>query len=282
MKRYALFCASLLAVMSGCAAAASIGYETFSLQPDGSVVTDRYSDSGALVGRSVAPGFPWSFFAASLVTNTLYLDPTALGNALPATSALIQEDFNNPTNLSISEPLTYSACDPRYGNCSNPPASFLSVTASVDGTSISGNVGDCSGVPRCLSPTGWQYSYIVDLHFNRPIVGLAVTNGLMQGVNLSTLIDNISLPTDDLFGFGFGGSPDFNGWVFPNGVSDVYLDYYGIPSNSHNGMFGPMPFTLSNLEIAVGPLAPEPSTAFLAIAGLLGIISLTLRRRASQ
>jgi hypothetical protein len=130
-----------------------------------------------------------------------------------------------------------------------------------------------------LSDTGWAYSYIVDLHFNKPIAGMAVTKGLMQRVNLSTLYYEISLPTDDLFVDGLGGSPGFNGWVFPSGVSDVYLDYYGVPSNSHNGMFGPVPFTLSNFEIALGPVAPEPSTMFLSIMGLLATIGLITRRR---
>jgi hypothetical protein len=219
-------------------------------------------------------------FASSFVNNTVYLDATSFGNSLPAQSTIIQENFNSPTNLSVSEPLTYSFCDPRYGygDCSNPPASFLFITTSTDGSSISGDVGDCSGVPRCLSNTGWAYGYIVDLHFNKPIAGLAVTNGL-QDVNLSSLQDDISLPTDDLFGFGVAGSPNFNGWVFPGGVSDVYLDYYGIPSNLHHGMFGPMPFTLSNFEIALGPVAPEPSTVFLLMTGLLVMVGLIARRR---
>lgn len=107
---------------------------------------------------------------------------------------------------------------------------------------------------------------------------MAVTNGLTPSVNLSSDYYVITLPTDDLFGEGVGGSPGFNGWVFPNGVSDVYLDYYGIPSNSHNGLFGPLPFTLSNFEIALGPVAPEPSTVFLSIAGL-AIVGLMVRRR---
>lgn len=277
MKQYGLSCGIVLIVMPVCAAAANVGYETVASQPDGTAIVNSYSDSGALLGSytSQLPGN----FAAFLVTNTVYLDSTSLGNALPASSTLIQENFNSPTDLSVSEPLINSGCEPRYGDCSNPPSPFLPITTSGDGTSISGNVGDCSGVPRCLSNTGWGYAYIVDLHFNKSIVGLAVTNGLMQSVNLSTTYYEISLPTDDLFTEGFGGSPGFNGWVFPGGISDVYLDYYGIPSNSHNGMFGPMPFTLSNLEIAIGPVTPEPATVFLSITGLLGIVGLIARRR---
>lgn len=280
MRQYGFLSAVLLVALAGSAVADTAGYQTVVSQPDGSLIISTYSDSAVLLDSFPVPvGDPRQLFASPLVTNTVYLSSTSFSNALPATSTIIPENFNSPANLSYSEPLINSNCDGRLGDCSNPPPPFLPITASADGSSISGNVGDCSGVPRCLSPTGWEYGYIVDLHFPRPIVGLAVTAGLMPSVNLSTLFYDISLPTDDLFAFGIGGSPDFNGWVFPAGVSDVYLNYYGLPSNSHNGMFGPMPFTLSNFEIALGPVVPEPSTVFLSVTGLLAI-GLIARRHA--
>jgi len=280
MRQCGLIWTTLLVVIPGCSAAANVGYETVVSQQDGTVVVNSYSDSGALVDSFHTPeGDLGNAFAAPLVTNTVYLDSTSLGNALPARSTIIQENFNNPIDLTVTERLISSFCDPRYGDCSNPPSPFLSIMTSVDGSSISGDVGGCSGAPRCTSDTGWGYYYLVDLHFNKPIVGLTVTNGLMQGVNLSTLYYEISLPTDDLFRYGFGGSTNFNGWVFPDGVSDVYLNYYGLPSNGENGAFGLMPFTLSNLEIALG--APEPSTEFLSITGVFAMIGLIARRRRS-
>lgn len=283
MKQYGLLWAALLAVMPLCATADSVGYEVVTPQPDGTVIAYFYSDSGVLVSSSqTSPGDPENSFAAPLVITTVYLDTKAFGNALPPASTIIPENFNSPTNLSVSEPLIFSVCDTRFGDCSNPPSLYLPIDTSADGSSISGNVGTCSGVPRCLSPTGWQYGYIVDLHFIKPVIGFAVADGLMAPVNLSTHFYDISLPTDDLFGYGFGGSPDFNGWVFPGGINDVYLDYYGLPGNAENGQFGPMPFTLSNFEIALGPVAPEPSSVLLAVTGLLAMIGLMARRRSTS
>lgn len=109
MKQFGWLCATLLAVMPHCAAGANIGYETVSAQPDGTAIVNSYSDSGALLGSRTSP-VPGNF-AAPLVTNTVYLDATSLGDALPASSTLIQENFNTPADLSVSEPLTFSSCD---------------------------------------------------------------------------------------------------------------------------------------------------------------------------
>lgn len=169
MRQYGFLSTILLVALAGSAIADTAGYQTVVSQPDETIIVSTYSNSGALLHSfDLPPGEPWQSFVAPLVTNTVYLSSTAFNNALPSTSTIIPENFNSPTNLSISEPLTFSYCDGRYGDCSNPPPPFLPLTPSADGASISGNVGDCSGAPRCLSPTGWGYSYIVDFHFSKP------------------------------------------------------------------------------------------------------------------
>lgn len=122
MGCYGLLCAALLAVMPRYAAADSWGYETIAAQPDGTAIINSYSDSGALAYNfQTSPGDPRNNFALPLITNTVYLDAISFGNALPATSTVIPENFNGPSDLSVSEPLLFSACDPTHGDCSNPP-----------------------------------------------------------------------------------------------------------------------------------------------------------------
>lgn len=104
------------------------------------------------------------------VAQTDYVDQAAFSNAvsrlLPNGLSIVQENFNSPSYVTITNNLISYSCYPGT-TCSSPPPAMLPLTASADGSSLSGQTGLCE-FPNCNFGTnginGYQVWYEIDLH----------------------------------------------------------------------------------------------------------------------
>ena len=240
-----------------------------------------YDDNGALLSQRLFGDSEFYDYTVTLTTNTIFVSSTALTNALSRTvpsATLITENFNAPIDLSYRDGLySFGCAQPQFNNgkadCGPLPGSpgstlptSLPLTASANGTSLSGAVGDCSGYPRCIESTGWEPAYALEMHFSHPVYAIAADT--LEGADFSAndFFQTLFNPAD--LDPNLGSGPR-QGWIFPEGISDITVNLTPSPSCPHCGLFGPEPFVLSNLEIAV--ITPEPRALVLVGSGLAAL-----------
>ncbi len=219
------------------------------LGPPSQGTFDAYTDNGTFIYELSSSGVN----SSSFVTNTVFVDTTALANYLPnylKGSTFYQENFNSPTNMSFADNLASSGCS--LASCGVLPGNNLST--SPDGSSVSGTVGVCGGPPHC-TVNGWAYSYVLDLKFSQPIYAFFGTLSDTAGVS-TAYKEGETLPSPQQFSFN-SQSPQQIGWIFPYGVTDLFISNYTTINTT-------LPFRLSDVEVAIGGTpAPEPASVWL-------------------